>query len=154
MTLKERVEGLERRQRRGYWIGGVISGVATLLLLVGAGPGMPGPLIGTSLSIVNDSGTTVLDCAAGSDGVTRLHLRTQSGAPEVVIAAGPQGGTLDLLNPDGRRLVRLGPSPSGDGMVVLCDDEGDPLWRAGRWIAHSAPTVWMQSASPTSTPTP
>jgi hypothetical protein len=149
--LEHRVARLESRSNWSLLVVAVL-GVGVGVLLGADRSPTAKRLIGSGLTIVDQGGHPIIDLAADATGSGRIHVRNPSGTAEVVLAAGPAGGELDLFNAGGLRLAKLGPSPTGDGMVVLGDVHGSPLARVGRWEKGGAARLWTAPLSGPSTP--
>lgn len=150
-SLEHRIARLELRSRRTVTAAAMLGLFVGVLLGAGRSPSVK-RLTGTGLTIVDQEGHPVIDLAADGTGSGRMHIRNASGTAEVVLSAGGPGGGLDLFNAAGLRLVKLGPSPTGDGMVVLGDADGSPLARLGRWQQEGSGRLWTAPISEPSTP--
>ena len=126
-------------------------GVAVGAMLGSAMDGVQTQLRGSGLVIMDGQGRPVIDLGVDGSGGGRLHIRGPHGTAEVVLSGGAAGGACSLFTRAGERIVNMGPSPTGDGMVTLGDAQGRAIVRAGRWQAGGG-EVWTSPATDSATP--
>jgi len=125
------------------------------LLGAGASETVSRQLMGGSLVIVNQSGRPVISLGSGSDGHGHMVIANADGTAMLVLKAGERSGDIDVFDDKGHRLAKLGNSPSGDGMLLLGGEDGDPLVRAGRWdVGAGHGQLWLRDPAVTEPSTP
>lgn len=151
LSLDDRVDRLEKKSRRSL----ILTGLACLAIgawLGAAADPTSKTLIASNLIIVDEDGRPVIDLIGSNEMGGRIHVRDSAGIAGLVLSAGEGGGVVNVFDAKGKRLIRLGDSPTGDGMLLLSGADSEPLVRAGRWSAAEGASVWTASSSEPSTP--
>jgi len=131
-TLVQRLDDLERENRRLKWIGAlVLIGIAALVLMGQAGPRRVFKHLQSEQFILQDPGgqtRAVLGTLAdGSSGLVLYDRNGKERAKLIVLADG--SSVLHALDKDGKLRAGLGVASDGSPGLLLGDREGRP--RAG-----------------------
>lgn len=149
--LLERIERLERDRRRGRGLL-LFASLTAVAALFGAAASVvaPGPLVASTLTIVDEAGMPRIELAADNRGAW-LHMRDSHGTLMASLGSGPTDGNLLLWRQDGTLLARMGPSQTNDGQLTLGGADGTPQVRLGCW-SDAGPHVWVKPLPPHTPP--
>jgi len=130
MEIEDRLTTLEKRLRYHRITVGILA--LFIMLLVGTRVGAnSGEITCTKLRMVNSEGATLVVLSADPDGGF-IGTFSPEGKLLVALAATSSGnGTVSTFSPEGKELVSLGAAPDGSGGVWTHSPEGKLLVALG-----------------------
>lgn len=151
--LMTRIESLERGRRRSGAACLALSLIAVVAVLSGAdeSPRVEA-LIGTSLTLVGDDRTPLIELSADDAGGW-LHIRDGHGRLMAALGHTQGAGRLMLLDQKEAVLASVGPSRTGDGQLALGGAASGTQVRLGSW-SQTGPQLWFKSRSAPGQATP
>jgi hypothetical protein len=139
MTLEDRIEKLERQNRRLRWTvtGFVGLGVAALIMGQAAAPSAEDlekvdVVRARRVEVVDKDGRPVVSIGLTATGTGMITTMDGRGRKAVMLGATANGeGVVATMNRKGEELVKLGATTTGEGVITTSDGKGHKLIEIG-----------------------
>ena len=149
--IEQRLAALEASRTRFRCLGllsllllplvGLLAGAGLQKGLGNEGEAVSSRLVTRSMVVVDDQNRPRVDLGYDEGIGPHVFLRDERGLPMLALTAPRTSGVVTILDSEGRSVVTLSRSGSGDGLVKLSDASGRTITRIGQWAGQTEPGI-------------
>jgi hypothetical protein len=126
IELRQRLEKLERNNRRLKWLGIAALALVAGLVTIAATQPVPDKIVAHEFDMVDSTGKIRIRMGLSSEGMPGIVLSDAQGKPRAAMTLSPSGESdIGLSDAQGKPRVLMSADPSGEPEIDLSDSQGN-----------------------------